>query len=87
MKHSTCAEALHMVRTECASKLGAERKQCIRKANEAHHVHLEPHPSRTECRVAGDSDVQHVALEVSTTVPQTVYGMPLFGVPSRVVRE
>lgn len=82
MRHSTCAEALHTVRTECASKTGAEREQCLRE----HHVHSEPHPSRTECRVAGDSDVHHVALEVPT-VPQTVYGMPLFGMPSRVVRE
>ena len=81
--HASCSEALHKVRRECGPPGTAEHEQCRR----AHHVHSEPSEERTECRIVGESEACYVQLSVPTVVPQNVYGMHLFGAPSRVFRE
>ena len=76
--HADCTEALHAARVECAH----DDPECRR----SHGIDAAACPTEvTACYVAGTSEPVRVCLSQPTQHAQTVYGLGMQGMPSRVV--
>ena len=96
MNHRNCSDALHQVYRECGPPGTDAHDKCMRERNvhgEAASVvscgAADGDTRVTQCVVAGSSLPQYTCCRgsgESEVAPQTVYGLPLHGNPSRVVR-
>jgi hypothetical protein len=86
-RHPSCAAALHRVRVACAD-VGAEgsdaREACMRRSGVFVHADDADCARPTVCQLSGSSAPLYACCTRPTEQPQTVYGMPLFGGPSKV---
>jgi hypothetical protein len=86
-RHPSCAAALHRVRVTCA-EAGAEgsdaREACMRRSGVFVRAADADCARPTVCQLSGSSAPLYACCTLPTEQPQTVYGMPLFGGPSKV---
>lgn len=84
--YQSCNDALHTVRRECPPAGSPDYDQCMRGKN----VHAlaqgvrECPAGAVRCELAGTT-APRFACVLDATAPQTVYGLPLHGNPSRVL--
>ena len=81
-----CALLVHRASDRCrGAATSEERAACLR----THGVHDAPIgcAGETRCVVSGSSEPYYVCLTSATQQPQVVYGLPLFGSPSKCVGD
>lgn len=81
-----CTDKVHAALRACGQHRGEDEayRACMRDAGLADQASRCTRGHSATCIVAGDTRVYHAC--VSEPGEQTVYGTPLFGAPSRVVK-
>lgn len=87
MEVTSCSRALHSARKRCAER--EDRPTCEEALGVYASADACPCERPTRCRVSGNSEERFVCVANAPVQPedQLVFGMPVYGGSSRLVRE